>query len=82
MTWNVYILYQTGKLAQLLLEFKTYRLEILGVSKMRWMGRDRIVSDGKTALYSRKDYWHICSVGLVLSKEAVLALTGWKPVSE
>ena len=36
--WNVRTLYQTGKLAQAVTEFKNYQLDILGVSEARWIG--------------------------------------------
>ena len=42
-TWNVQTLYQPGKLAQLLREFETYQLDILGISEMRWTGRAEVV---------------------------------------
>jgi len=35
-TWNVRTLYSTGKLAQVLNEMKHYKLDILGISEMRW----------------------------------------------
>ncbi len=81
-TWNVRTLYQCGKLAQLLYEFHNYRMDILGLSEMRWTGSDKVVSDGKTILYSGHDEQHIHGVGLVLSKEAAKALIGWKPIND
>ena len=68
-TWNVHTLYQTGKLAQLLREFDTYQLDILGVSEMRWTGRGRMSSDGKTDLYSGHEDQHIWHVGFVLNRQ-------------
>ncbi|XP_074841593.1 uncharacterized protein LOC142008310 [Carettochelys insculpta] len=81
-TWNVRTLYQCEKLAQLLCEFDSYGMDILGTSEMRWTGSNRLVSDGKTILYSGNNSQYTHNVGLILSKEASRALVGWKPVNE
>ena len=81
-TWNVWTLYQCGKLAQLCKEFGNYRMDIMGISEMRWTGSGKLISDGKTVFYSGHEDLHIRGVGLMLNKEAAQALTGWKPVSE
>ena len=49
---------------------------------MRWTDCGRIISDGKTVLYSDHDDQHIHGVGLLLNKQAAKALIGWKPVNE
>ena len=81
-TWNVRTLYRTGNLAQLLREFDKYRLDILGISEVRWLNSGRIASDNKTVLYSGHEEKHEKGVGFVLSRRATNALIGWKPVSE
>ena len=81
-TWNVRTLYQCGKLAQLCREFDNYRMDIMGISEMRWPGNGKLISDGKTVLYSGYEDRHIRGMGLMLNKEAAQALIGWKPVSE
>ena len=40
--WNVRTLLQTGKTSQLLREMVNYKLDILGVSEVRWTGADKI----------------------------------------
>ena len=40
--WNVRTLLQTGKISQLLREMVNHKLDILGVSKVRWTGADKI----------------------------------------
>ena len=57
-------------------------MDILGLSEMRWTGSDKLVSAGKTILYSGHDEQHMHGVGLVLSKEAANALIGWKPIND
>ncbi|XP_017334791.3 craniofacial development protein 2-like [Ictalurus punctatus] len=81
-TWNVRTLYQCGRLEQLLHEFDNYRLDILGVSEMRWTGNGKMTSDGKIVLYSGAKEHHVHGVGMVLSKTAAQALVGWKPISD
>lgn len=82
-TWNIRTLYWAGRLAQLLCEFDMYRLDILGISKVRWTDRGKIVSDGKTFHYSRtQDDRHEHGVGIVLSKRAAESMVGWKPISD
>ena len=81
-TWNVRTLYQCGKLAQLCKEFDNYRMDIMGISEMRWTGSGKLINDRKTVLYSGHEDLHIRDMGLMLNKEAAEASIGWKPVSE
>uniref|UniRef100_A0A8C4XBT5 Endonuclease/exonuclease/phosphatase domain-containing protein n=1 Tax=Erpetoichthys calabaricus TaxID=27687 RepID=A0A8C4XBT5_ERPCA len=66
-TWNV------------LQAFNDYHLNILGLAEVRWAGSGRIISDGKTLLYSGHSTEHARGVGLVLSPQAIAALTESKP---
>uniref|UniRef100_A0A914VBS7 Craniofacial development protein 2-like n=1 Tax=Plectus sambesii TaxID=2011161 RepID=A0A914VBS7_9BILA len=67
-TWNVQTLFQTGKTAQLLQEFDTYQLDVMGISEMRWTGSGRFVSNGKVIIYSGNNTEHVRGVGIILSK--------------
>ena len=68
--WNVRIMNEASKLAQVIREMKRYRLDILGVSECRWTGSGRQVThDGSTILYSGHEDTHIRGVALVISKE-------------
>lgn len=49
-TWNIRTLYQSGRLEQVLREMRTYHLDILGVSELRWTGQGRFDSEGTTVL--------------------------------
>jgi hypothetical protein len=50
-SWNVRTLFQKWKLAQLNREMDRYKLDILGVSEVRWNGSGQIkTSDGKMFL--------------------------------
>ncbi|VDP55298.1 unnamed protein product [Heligmosomoides polygyrus] len=81
-TWHVRTLQQTGRLAQLLQELDIYGLDILGVSEVRWTGSGRLISDGKTVLFSGPERRHERGVGIVLSKRAANSLVSWEPVSD
>ncbi|VDL82776.1 unnamed protein product [Nippostrongylus brasiliensis] len=81
-TWNIRTLHQTGRLAQLLQEFENYNLDILGISEVRWTGSGRLMSDGKTILFSGVERTHDRGVGIVLNKRATRSLIGWKPVND
>ena len=81
-TWNVRTLFQSGKMAQATKEFQKYRLDILGLTEVRWTGSGRIKSGEVTFLYSGAEETHHRGVGLMLSKEASNSLIGWNPVNE
>ena len=67
-------MYQTGMTAQVIGEMKRYRLDILGVSEVRWSGRYVAVT-GETMYYSgREDGQHRQGVGLILSIEVCKSL--------
>ena len=81
-TWNVRTLYQTGKLAQVIKEFKNYNLDILGVTEMRWAGSGKIKKKDTTILYYGPEELHQKGIGIILNEEAEKALIGWKPVND
>ena len=73
---------QCGRLEQLFRMFDGYRLDILGVSEVRWTKSGRINCDGMTFMYIGHEDRHEHGVGLVLSRRATGALVGWTPVSD
>jgi len=81
-TWNVRTLFQCGRLDQVLEEMQKYKLDILGLSEVRWTGQGRFTSGQATILYSGREKDHYQGVGILLNKNATKALIGWKPVSE
>ena len=73
---NIRTLLQVGK------EFRKYRLDILGLSKMRWSGFGKLrTSTGEYILYSGSEEDYQRGEGLVLKKEARMALLRWNPLS-
>ena len=63
-------------------EFESYKLNILGISEVRWPGQGKVPLGDKTLLYSGHETEHARGVGLVLDKEASKALLWWKGVSD
>uniref|UniRef100_A0A2C9KLM5 Endonuclease/exonuclease/phosphatase domain-containing protein n=1 Tax=Biomphalaria glabrata TaxID=6526 RepID=A0A2C9KLM5_BIOGL len=84
-TWNVRTLLEPGRYAQIAKEMANYKLQILGMSEVRWntFGETRLQS-GETLLFSGKekeDNLHENGVALLLNKEAFKSLLEWEPVS-
>jgi hypothetical protein len=71
-SWNVQTLFQKGKLAQLNREMDRYKLDILGVSEVRWNGSGHIMTtDGKMFLYSgmlNEEDLHVRGVGILFNR--------------
>jgi hypothetical protein len=82
--WNVRTLFQTGKLAQVIKEFESYNISLLGISEARWTGSGRRRLDsGHTILYSgRDDGQHREGVALLMTREVERALIEWTPINE
>ena len=81
-TWNVRTRYQCGRTEQVIKEMENYKIDLLGVSEMRWTGQGRLNSRGNTVLYSGKEQHHTHGVGIFLSKTAAQTLVSWKPINE
>ena len=54
-TCNVNTLYQVGKLDNLKKEAERMKLEVVGVSEVRWMVSGQIISGGWTLYYSGRE---------------------------
>ena len=60
---------------------EAYRLDVLGISKIRWIGQDQTKNNGVTILYSGWETVHTHGVNILLSRKAICALIGWVPVN-
>jgi len=84
--WNVRTMFETGKAAQVAREMDRYRLEILGLSEVRWMSSGQTtLASGHQLLYSgpsEEEGVHKNGVGLMLSKKASKSLMEWEPVND
>ena len=56
-----------GKLAQVIREFTNYKLDILGLSEVRWTGSGRLNDNSISLLYSGHDQHHMRGVGILMN---------------
>ena len=82
-SWNVRTMYQVGKTKQVVNEMENYKLDILGISELRWTGFGKMkTSDNKIILYSGSEDKHESGVALILNQNANKSLIDWEPVNE
>ena len=82
-TWNILTLFQAGKSAIVANEMSRYKIEILGMTEVRWdnFGESKLQS-GHTILYSGHQTTqpvHTHGVAFLLSKHARQSLIRWEP---
>ena len=83
-TWNVRTLYQAGKSAQVAKEMQRYKLMLLGLCEVRWLGSgQRTLETGEELLYSGKEEGshHEEGVGILIAKEVKNSLREWEAIS-
>ena len=82
-SWNVRTLAESSRVAQVINQMGKYRLNILGISEVRWPGSGLYDSPtGERMVYSgRKDNQMRDGVGLIMDKKAKKSLMEWEPVS-
>ena len=80
-TWNVRSLYQTGKPDNVIAEAKRLKIDVLGLSEVRWCGRDRIRKDKYKLIYSGGDR-HEYGVGVLIRKNLSGMVTEVLPLSD
>ena len=67
--WNVRTMYTVGKAAQIAREMERYRLDLLGLSEMRWTGAGRIkMGNGYTMIYAGEEGEHQRGVAIMMSQ--------------
>uniref|UniRef100_A0A8D8Z0H2 Craniofacial development protein 2 n=1 Tax=Cacopsylla melanoneura TaxID=428564 RepID=A0A8D8Z0H2_9HEMI len=78
-TWNVQTLLKAGKLENLKIEMRRQKLDILGISEMRWNGTGDFWSEDYRIIYSgpEEERTGINGVGIVLEKALGLRVTGY-----
>lgn len=82
--WNVRSMNITGKSQTIANEMKTYGIDILGISEVRWKRAGQIhLTTWELILYSGHmddNAIHSEGVAIMISKEAQRTLIGWEPV--
>ena len=80
-TWNVRSLYRTGSMHNVMKEMKRMKIDILGLSEVRWPGVGKVESDGVTFVYSggiRAEK----GVGVMMTKRLSCAMKGFWAISD
>lgn len=84
--WNVRTLNDSDRLVHVVKEMNQYKLDILGLSEVRWNGFGDITAQtGESFIYSgmpNLDDHHKYGVGMVISKKFKNSLLEWQPISE
>ena len=81
-TWNLRIMYETGKTAQVPAKMRNHKLSLLGIRETRWtQAGQKGLNSGQMLLYSgheKEDGPRTQGVALMLSKTAQRAFIGWE----
>lgn len=82
-TWNVRSLFEAGKIDNLELEMERNRVDILGISEMRWPGSGTCVREKTVTYYSGSSASsHYNGVGVMIKKELMSAVTNFVPLTD
>ena len=80
-TWNVRLLLQKGKLDNIKQEMERLKINILGLSEVRWKGAGETTT-GKSKFYYSGGEDHERGVGIILDEEASKSVKGYWAVSD
>ena len=80
-TWNVRTLYQTGKLENMKREMKRMKIDILGLSEVRWPGVNKLNTDEGCFIYSGGSAAER-GVGVMLTKKISASIIGYWAISD
>ncbi|XP_025407655.1 uncharacterized protein LOC112681624 [Sipha flava] len=67
-TWNVRSLGICGKLENLEIEMERLKIDIIGKSELKWIGKGDFWSEGYRIIFSGDDH-RVTGVGFILNKE-------------
>lgn len=82
-TWNVRTLAEPSRLAQACKEMADYRLDILGLSEVRWKGHGEMrTASGHHFIFSGNNNSHTNGVGIILTPGMKSALMEHRPISD
>ena len=75
-------MYTVGKAAQIAREMERYRLDLLGLSEIRWTGAGRIkMGNGYTMIYAGEESEHQRGVAIMMSQNTQKCLMEWTAIS-
>lgn len=82
-TWNVNTMYQAGKIHNAIEEMDRLKIDILGISEMRWPNSGKCEIRDHTVHYSGiKDGKHQHGVGVIVNKKISKFVKNFVPISE
>ena len=83
-TWNVKNLFQAGKLKNLALKMNRLKINILGISEIRWPGNGKVTTDNGTLYLSGSDDQqnHPYGVGILVNSNTNKSIINFVPLSE
>ncbi|KAI5708046.1 hypothetical protein M8J77_015361 [Diaphorina citri] len=82
-TWNVKTMAQQGKIYNATKEMRRMKIDILGISEMRWPSEGSIEVDEHRVFYSgAQDNKYMNGVGIIVSKTIANSVTNFIPFSE
>ena len=76
--WNVLSLYISGTLQNLIEVMQEYKIDLLSVQEVRWLGRSIIEKDCR--IYYSCDEENIFGLGLIVSKHIRSSVIIFKPI--
>ncbi|GFO32942.1 craniofacial development protein 2-like [Plakobranchus ocellatus] len=80
-TWNIRTLFKKGKLENIKQEMERMKLNILGLSEVRWKGAGKITSGGHEIIYSGGTESEK-GVGIIVDQTASKAIKGYWALSD
>ncbi|GFN91316.1 reverse transcriptase [Plakobranchus ocellatus] len=80
-TWNVRTMLQKGKLDNIKLEMERMKIDILGLSEVRWQGAG-VITSGNYKIFYSGGTTHERGVGIILDKEIGKAVKGYWTLSD
>ena len=80
-TWNVRTM-NTGKLDIVKREMERTRVEILGISELKWTEMDHFQSDEYKVFFCGQDHVRRNGVAIICDKDTSRCVMGYKPISD
>ena len=81
-TWNVRTMNQPGKLECITREASRLKLDVLGLSEVRWKNSGRCATEDHVMIYSGHMTEHKNGVGVLLSKQVAKSMMGYHALSD
>ena len=80
-TWNVLFLYRAGALRLLLDQIDKYKIGIIAIQEVRWIGQGVLEKRDHTVFYSCDKKQHLLGVGFVVKKNFKHLVMDFKAIS-